>query len=77
MNFKRSPERFGLNIEVNGKKEIVDSDTTIKKLLESRNINSNLVACEINLKIIRRAQLGDVVLHEGDCLEIIQMIGGG
>ena len=66
-----------MQIQINGKQEQVESDTTIKSLLEKKEINPNVVACELNLKIIKRSQLSDVLLKEGDELEVIQMIGGG
>ena len=40
-------------------------------------IQPELVACELNLKIIRRAQYAETLLKEGDELEILQMISGG
>jgi thiamine biosynthesis protein ThiS len=64
-------------VQVNGKQEDVGDGATIKTLLESKGINPNVVACELNLTIIKRAQLSDTVLKTGDALEIIQMIGGG
>jgi sulfur carrier protein len=66
-----------MKIQVNGRAEEVQGPLTIKSLLETKKINPNVVACELNLKIIRRAQLDNVNLNEGDVLEIIQMIGGG
>ena len=64
-------------ISVNGIQEEVPPAITIKGLLESKKINPNVVACELNLSIIKRAKLGETVLNDGDTLEIIQMIGGG
>jgi len=66
-----------MRIEVNGKGEEVAGNITVRQLLESRGINPNVVACELNLTILKRARLGDTSLREGDKLEIIQMIGGG
>ena len=66
-----------MKIQVNGKWEEIQPDVTVRALLESRKINPNVVACELNLTILRRHALGNTVLNEGDTLEIIQMIGGG
>lgn len=68
---------IAMNLEINGKKENVPDGLSVRALLESRGINPNLVACELNLTILRRAALGETPLKEGDRLEIIQMIGGG
>ena len=66
-----------LNLEINAKPDSVADGLTVRALLESKGINPNLVACELNLTILRRATLGEIPLKEGDKLEIIQMIGGG
>lgn len=66
-----------ISLQINGKPEKIATGTTVKALLESKGISPNAVACELNLKILKRASLGDVVLNEGDVLEVIQMIGGG
>ncbi len=66
-----------IHIQLNGKTESVPIGTTVRSLLESRQVNANTVACELNLKIIRRAVLGETILNEGDALEIIHMVGGG
>jgi len=66
-----------ISLTINGKEEKVVEGSSIKTLLEGKGINPNVVACELNLTIIKRAFLGETILKEGDQLEIIQMIGGG
>lgn len=57
--------------------ERLDGAPTIGELLIQKGINPNLVACELNLEIIRRARLNETKLKDGDVLEILQMVGGG
>ena len=66
-----------MQLEINGKSETVTDGLSVRALLEAKGINPNLVACELNLSILKRAALADTALHDGDRLEIIQMIGGG
>ena len=66
-----------MRVEVNGKPQEISDGTTVRALLEARGINPNVVACELNLTILKRAMLAETALHDGDKLEIIQMIGGG
>ena len=66
-----------INILVNGKKEQVEAKMSIRALLVKKGINPHVVACELNLKIIKRDDLANTELKESDVLEIIQMIGGG
>jgi thiamine biosynthesis protein ThiS len=51
--------------------------STVRQLLELRGVNPNVVACELNMTIVRRAAQPETILNEGDVLEILQMIGGG
>ena len=66
-----------MEVIVNGKKQELPDRVSLKAYLESKGINPNVVACELNLKIIKRAELGNVELNPGDELEILQMMGGG
>lgn len=66
-----------MKIQINGKTEEITDGLTVKKLLDFKGINHNVVACELNQKILRRANLQETPLKDGDVLEIIQMIGGG
>ena len=66
-----------MNINLNGKQTIVKDKTTITELLIQLKITPELVACELNLKIIKRKEYSTTLLKEKDQLEILQMIGGG
>ncbi len=66
-----------VELQINGKKELLPSGMTIGQLLAAKGISPNVVACELNLTIIKRDRLADTALKQGDQLEIIQMIGGG
>ena len=64
-------------ISVNGERERISHRVTVKQFLESKNINIQSVACELNHQVIRRVNLDQVELKPGDKLEILQMMGGG
>lgn len=66
-----------MKIHFNGKDDDVKENIDLKSFLESKSINPNVVACELNMKVIRRKDLPQTVLKEGDTLEVIRMIGGG
>ena len=44
-----------VNIQVNGKKEQDEAHISIHDLLLRKGVSPNVVACELNLKIIKRA----------------------
>ena len=66
-----------MRLIVNGKPRDVDGTTTLLDFLLSFNLNPALVAVELNAEIIRRDGFADIVLRDGDRLEIIHMVGGG
>jgi len=66
-----------IKIKLNGKESQVQADQTLQDLLGEMKIAPQMVACEVNQKIIKRAEYPKTLIHEGDNIEIIQMIGGG
>lgn len=53
------------------------SGATVRELLEELQIQSERVAVEVNLAIIRRAEFDRHQLAEGDAVEIVNFVGGG
>jgi len=66
-----------MKIQLNGKEKLIRSSLTLSQLLEEMKINPQTVVCELNLKIIKRADYPAATLSEDDQLEILQMMGGG
>lgn len=66
-----------LRIEVNGKDREVADGRTVAGLLEDLELDGRLVVVELNRQIIRRTEIEDVVLREGDQIEIVHFVGGG
>ncbi len=66
-----------MKIVLNGDPKEFNSELTIQQLLDQLQIPGGRVACEVNLKIIKRASYGVTILKEGDTVEVIQAIGGG
>jgi sulfur carrier protein len=66
-----------MQITLNGEPKSITGILTLEQLLADLKIPSGRVACEVNLKIIKRAFYPTTPLHEGDTVEIIQAIGGG
>jgi len=66
-----------MKIMLNGEPKELESSLSLQQLLDHLQILSGRVACEVNLKIIKRAFYASTFLKEGDTVEIIQAIGGG
>lgn len=66
-----------MQIAVNGKLRELEAPCSLLEFLQQHDVNPQLVAIEHNGEIVRRDGYGDVVLAEGDVVEIVHMVGGG
>ena len=64
-------------VHVNGDLRHVTVGTTLSAMLAELGLNPRKVAVERNLEIVPRSTFDDVVVEEGDRLEIVHFVGGG
>jgi thiamine biosynthesis protein ThiS len=65
-----------ISITLNGEPRRI-APGSIAALVESLGLPVAKVAVERNLEIVPRSTLGDVMLCDGDSLEIVHFVGGG
>jgi thiamine biosynthesis protein ThiS len=66
-----------LTITLNGERFELEQPISVADLLARLEIDPRRVAIEHNLEIIKRHTFPDVVIGEGDRLEIVNFVGGG
>jgi sulfur carrier protein len=66
-----------VEIILNGDPYEIDHPLTVVALLERLDIDARRVAVEHNLTIIKRQRFSDVVIGDGDHVEIVNFVGGG
>jgi thiazole synthase len=66
-----------INLHINGEPRRVPAGQSIAALVTSLGLNPAKVAVERNLEIVPRSTLADVMVGEGDRLEIVHFVGGG
>jgi thiamine biosynthesis protein ThiS len=66
-----------VQITLNGERFELDQPLSVTALLARLEIDPRRVAVEHNLEIIRRQRFPDVVVNEGDTVEIVNFVGGG
>jgi thiazole synthase len=66
-----------LSLTVNGEPRRIFAGATIAELVRTLELNPQKVAVERNGEIAPRSMLGDVILGDGDVLEIVHFVGGG
>lgn len=66
-----------MQVRINGKERELPEPITLLQLLQERGVDPRTVVVEYNYEILPRDRYGDIVLREGDNLEIVQMTAGG
>jgi sulfur carrier protein len=77
---KKGISRYGIELVtaiVNGEKRAIGNGETIADLLAELKLGGRRIAVELNLDIIPAAEYGSRPIHDGDCIEIVQFVGGG
>ena len=66
-----------MTILLNGDRHELASPMTVAELLAHLDIDARRVAVEHNLVVIKRGAYADIVVREGDAVEIVNFVGGG
>lgn len=66
-----------VSIQVNGEHRRVRSGLTLAELAQDLGLMPEKVAIERNLEVVPRSTLGEVLVEDGDELEIVHFVGGG
>jgi sulfur carrier protein len=66
-----------MHIFVNGTPREIADGSTVAALLQQLALEARNVAVELNRDVVPRARHADVVLQDGDRLEIVTLVGGG
>lgn len=68
---------MSISITLNGEPRTIDDGLTVAALAEQIGLNPAKIAVERNLEIVPRSKLAEVLLADGDTLEIVHFVGGG
>ena len=66
-----------MTITLNGEHFELDSPMSVAALLAKLDIDPRRVAVEHNLTIIKKQTYSDVLVGDGDTVEIVNFVGGG
>lgn len=64
-------------ITLNGDRFELEAPVSVTALLAKLEIDPRRVAVEHNLEIVKRQRFPEVVVREGDRVEIVNFVGGG
>jgi len=66
-----------LAIVVNGEERRVRGPASLLDLLAHLGLDPRTVVVELNREIVRRPELGETALADGDAVELVHFVGGG
>lgn len=66
-----------IRVRLNGRERDVPAGLTVRRLLESLELEPALVVVERNREILSRGRYDEVTVREGDSLELVHFVGGG
>lgn len=67
-----------MKVKINGTiEEFTQDGLNLLEYLQRKSIQPELVAVEVNLNVVDKKRYGDVILSEGDEIEIVRFVGGG
>jgi sulfur carrier protein len=66
-----------IRITVNAKPVELDSEMTVEQLLDTVDVPPNYLAVEVNTAVVPREDYGETVVHDGDAVEVVTLVGGG
>lgn len=66
-----------MDISINGSTASLEKECTLEALLLSRKLNPAVLLVERNGEIVPAGTFAEVLLCEGDSLEILHFVGGG
>jgi len=66
-----------MELVINGERRRLAAGLTVSALLQEFGLEAGRVVVELNREIVPREQYGATPLHDGDALELVELVGGG
>ena len=74
---KAKGDETTVQITLNGEPFEIERPLSVVALLDKLEIDARRVAVEHNLTIIKRQRFPEVIVNDGDQVEIVNFVGGG
>jgi sulfur carrier protein len=66
-----------IQIQVNSEARSIASGTSIDAFVAELGLRPEVVAIEVNERLVRREERGRTILNDGDRIEVVTLVGGG
>jgi sulfur carrier protein len=66
-----------ISITVNGEPVQIESEMSVEQLLDTVDVPPNYLAVEVNADVVARERYAETIVHDGDQVEVVTLVGGG
>ena len=66
-----------MNLIINGEKRSFDKSLTIEQIMDTLQIKDKVMACAVNMQIIKKESWNSFIPNKNDKIELLQFVGGG
>jgi len=66
-----------MKLIINGEEVIVENKNTLQQIMENLEIIDKVMACAVNMNIVKKEQWTIFIPEENDKIELLQFVGGG
>ncbi len=66
-----------MKLIINGKEKTVNQDATLHQIINDLQIEDKVMACAVNMEIVKKEDWESFILKENDKIELLQFVGGG
>jgi len=69
--------QHSITLTINGRERQLPAELSLPALLTELGVDRRMVAVAHNGDVIPRATYDDVIVRDGDRIEVVRMVGGG
>jgi sulfur carrier protein len=66
-----------IRVVINGQEQALERPLTVAEFVRSLPVNQRWVAVARNGEVVPRHRWPEVLIQEGDVIEVVRMVGGG
>ncbi len=66
-----------MKLIINGEEKTVNQDATLHQIINDLQIEDKVMACAVNMEIVKKEDWESFILKENDKIELLQFVGGG
>jgi sulfur carrier protein len=66
-----------MKLKINGKEQCATGITSLSELVKRKGLSEGAIVIEYNYNIVMKEKWAEIILSDGDNIEIVSFVGGG